>query len=180
MLNKSEINQTSNTNGDSYQAAGNITIINNCIDYNIMRFYEEDIKEIIIFFSNISNEIKETDFVDNTSILIEQKNIINNLSEDYYESIKSKSLPAFNKIHAFLSDPKNEYFVELYQNTVEELQEKICANRHKVDKFQEIFDLLNTYIIERNRNDKTFIRHRNKIVLFLHFMYYNCDIGFKN
>lgn len=180
MLNKIEVNQTSYSKGDSLQAGRDINISNHYnIDYNIMRFYEDDIKEIIIFFSNISSSIKETDFIDNSSIPIEEKNRINDLSEEYFELIKSKSLPNFNKIQSFLGDPRNEYFVELYQNTTEELQEKILAVRHKVDKFQEIFDLLKTYILESNRDDKNFIKHRNKIVLFLHFMYYNCDIGFK-
>lgn len=179
MLNKIEITQTAHAQGDVLQAARDINVIKYCTDYNIMRFYEDDIKEIIIFFSNVSNNINETNFIDNSSIPIEKKNEINNLSEDYFETIKSKSLPVFNKIQSFLSDPKNDYFVELYQNTTEDLQEKISANRHKVDKFQEIFDLLKTYIIESNRGDKTFLKYRNKIVLFLHFMYYNCDIGFK-
>ena len=181
MLNRIEINQNSDSQGDSLQAGRDININNHyTVDYNIMRFYEEDIKEIILFFAKISSTINETDFIDNSSIPIEEKNRINNLSQEYFELIKSKSLPNFNKIQSFLSDPKNEHFVELYQTTADELQEKILAVRHKVDKFQEIFDLLKTYILERNRDDKNFIKHRNKIVLFLHFMYYNCDIGFKN
>ncbi|MGD5955114.1 hypothetical protein QUU72_22590, partial [Xanthomonas citri pv. citri] len=108
---------------------------------------------------------------------IEIKNNINNLSNDYFEYIKKNSMMYFGKIKFFLEDPTNEKFLEKYLSTAREINNKIVCHRSDFSAFQKIFDAIYTYIVERANYQLTF--DKALIWVFLHFMYYNCDIGEK-
>ncbi len=142
-----------------------------------IEFFENDLKEIIIAFSKSSKELSAT-----VSAKLKQlkntdktkKNELNNLSKEYFEIIKKKSLSYFVKIEIFLKDPLNKEYLNFYENTIWDLQAKITTKRDEYDKFEEILDTLFEYIFQNNTDLKD---NRKLIWVFLHYMYWHCDIG---
>lgn len=143
-----------------------------------LRFYEKELRDVIIVFSEqskaISTEAKNyiTSF---TLIDKEKKNELNNLSKDYFEFLKNHSLQYFEEIESFLSDPKNDPYLKMYSNTVSDLQDAITVQRSRFNEFEHVVKHLIDYTVGNNE-DK--LKDLRKIVrVFIHFMYFNCDIG---
>ena len=182
MLNKSNNTlQTAFSGNDTYQSGNDINIIKMApIDIANFSFYEEDIKEIILFFNNNLGQFKDNPFPNNKSISIVNKNKLNNLSEEYFKDINENYLSFFGRIRDFLTNPKNSTFVNMYNSTASELNAIVMAIRPSLLNFDAVFPLLYSRIIELCKHDKNFMKTRTKIYLFLHFMYYNCDIGKKD
>lgn len=141
-----------------------------------LRFYDEDIKNIIINFHQANKAIKTAQESSLLYVNKEQKNSINNLSQDYFDHLKERSLPYFETIDNFLKDPRNSDYLDMYLNTVGDLQEKIILERGRFDKFDEILHLSAQYIIDRNTE---LLSIRRFVTIFIHYMYFNCDIGKK-
>lgn len=183
MLRRSNINQNATSlNGQVNQAGRDNNILNITIKQDELEnitFYEEDIKEVIVFFNECNKNSIQPLFMDFQPIEIEVKNKKNKLSELYFNEIKKNSLPQFGKIKAFLKDSRNEEYVEMYNNTVIDLQNIVITHISKVDSFEVIITKLYEYIVKSQRDDRAFMKIRSKVILFLHFMYYNCDIGIK-
>mgnify|MGYP004606025517 CR=1 FL=1 len=188
MLNK-ETTQLSLGNGVTNQAGRDVNdySTNTVINYNTPStlndffIYEDDIKEIICFFNSNVSSLNDTPFPDNEPIEIEVKNNLNKLSHEYFENeIEEKSLPQFGRIRAFLKNPRNSDYVEMYENISEELQNIVLVKIKEYGEFDTIFSFLYSLISSKCSSDKAFMKLRRKIMLFLHFMYYNCDIGLKN
>jgi len=143
-----------------------------------LRFYEKDLKDVILVFNqqrkNVANEVKDyiTTF---TVIEKEQKNALNNLSKQYFEFIKHHSLQYFEDIDKFLHDPKNKEYTKMYSNTVSDLQEAIIVDRTRFAEFDQILKHLFDYILKNNEEKLHDIRRIVRV--FIHFMYFNCDIG---
>ncbi len=143
-----------------------------------LRFYEKELRDVIIVFSEqsktISTEAKSyiTSF---TLIDKEKKNELNNLSKDYFEFLKSHSLQYFEEIEKFLRDPKNETYMKMYSNTVSDLQGAILVERNRFNEFEHILEHLIDYTVGNNEDKLKKIRRIVRV--FLHFMYFNCDIG---
>ena len=137
-----------------------------------LSFDENDLKEIINSFSKIDKkkgnlpEIPERD--------IEKKNQLNNLSKEYFNNAIKKNLIYLDQIRDFLMDPINREYLNKYENTIDDINEEIIVHRGEFDKFDLIFSYLYKFIIENNPELKN---NRNLVRLFLHYMYYNCDIG---
>jgi hypothetical protein len=143
-----------------------------------LRFYEKELRDVIIVFNEqsktISTEAKSyiTSF---TVIDKEKKNELNNLSKDYFEFLKNHSLQYFEEIEKFLRDPKNKPYMKMYSNTVSDLQDAITVERNRFNEFEHIIKHLVDYTVGNNE-DK--LKDLRKIVrVFIHFMYFNCDIG---
>ncbi|WP_294405787.1 ABC-three component system protein [uncultured Clostridium sp.] len=179
MLNKENITQQAISNKEIIQSANDTNIITNIynLSYDNFYFYEQDIKDVIIFFNKNINNITQTDFPLINPVKLTEKNILNKMSLETFNSIKNKDLSYFGKIRSFLKNPKNEEYVTMYNNTTTDLQEIVKAHIGSIDTFDKIFLSLYQYIISKSTDDKDFMKIRTKILLFLHFMYYNCDIG---
>jgi hypothetical protein len=144
-----------------------------------IRFFEQDIKDVIECFTD---EIEVIDDIinilnDTYRIDIEKKNELNNLSQECFNHIKENSIIYFNKIDTFLFDPRNEKYLAKYLSTITELNNKIICNRREFDYFDKIFDSIYTYIVQRCEYNLSF--DKNLIWIFLHYMYWKCDIGVK-
>ncbi len=145
---------------------------------NPLRIFPEDIKDIIIAFSDNKDDIELEEIKDPFKhVDIELKNKINNLNEDYFNFIKDKSQVYFSQISKFLGDPKNKEFLEQYENISNELQAKIITNRDKFTEFNKIFEYYYDFILAKCPELK---KKKRLIRIFLHFMYWSCDIGKKN
>jgi predicted nucleic acid-binding protein len=142
-----------------------------------LEFYEKDLREIIVKFSEMKEQLKETvkrkqdqlKFVDKT-----RKNELNKLSKEYFDFMKRNSLAYFHKIGTFLKDPVNQRYKNYYDNTISDLQGKIVIKRSEFFAFEELLETLFDYIFENSPELKD---RRRLIRVFLHYMYFNCDIG---
>mgnify|MGYP001358393160 FL=1 len=82
----------------------------------------------------------------------------------------------FEKIERFLASPQNEEIKEYYFDVVSELSNLITIKRDNFDAFEEIFWRIYTMICDGSEELKGYKRH---VMTFLHYMYYNCEIGLK-
>lgn len=143
-----------------------------------LRFYEKDLRDVIVMFneqSQSASSVAKEVIKSFTVIDKETKNSLNNLSKQYFGFIKKHSLQYFEEIQAFLQDPRNAKFTRMYYNTVSDLQEVVIMERSRFHEFEQLINHLISYMVENNA-DK--LRDLRKIVrVFVHFMYFNCDIG---
>lgn len=143
-----------------------------------LRFYEKDLRDVIVVFTEQSNSISsEAKSYITTFTVVDKKkkNELNDLSNEYFEFLKNHSLQYFEGIENFLRDPKNETFTRMYSNTVSDLQAKIILERNKFTDFMHLIEHLVDYIVSNNEEK---LKDLRKIVrVFIHFMYFNCDIG---
>jgi len=136
-------------------------------------FYENDIREIVQSFSKIDLKKSKLSEIPQKRD-IELKNEINNLSKVYFNNAIKKNLIYFNQIKEFLENPINDEYLNKYQNTIDDINEEIIIHRDEYDKFEEVINHLFKYVLNNapELHDK-----RSFLRLFLHYMYYNCDIG---
>lgn len=147
-------------------------------------FTDSDLKELVINFKreikkskpNLINSIDKI-VVDLRFIDKDTKNEKNKLSKEFFDyHIKEKSLKYFSQIDDFLQNPINEELSEIYQDLTMELNQIITIKRADFFAFEEIFVYLYDYVKERNEDLKG---KKRFISIFLHYMYFNCDIGIK-
>lgn len=168
-------------NGHNINQAGRDINYNQVIMSELnFELYEEDIKEVITFFSEtIVNPIDEKP-IDFNVVEIDKKNELNNVSKYCNELIRDKSLPKFNKINSFLKHPANSEYLAMYDSITFELQQLILGKFKSFESFDSVFSCLYEHIIKNNIKDRDFMKMRTNVLVFLHFMYYNCDIGKKS
>lgn len=168
-------------NGDSnLQAGRDINVFGGSTHWEPIRFYEEDLKEIILYFSK-TLQGKESSSDDFSKTDIETKNELNNLSSQYFKFILDRSLSYFSKIDQFLGDARNASFLQMYEATIIELQHKILSHEHRCQNqefcIETYFELAYEYFFKDGYKD--LVANRNLVLVFFHYMYWNCDIGKK-
>ncbi len=144
------------------------------------RFYEKDIQEVILLFHNqqASIAIDTSEITGKFDHLSKKdKNNLNRLTEGYFKYIKSHSLQHFAKIESFLKDPRNLHYANFYNNTISDLQGKIIIKRSDFAAFDEVIEHVSSIILESNFEKLK--DYRRLIRVFVHFMYWQCDIGAK-
>ena len=182
MLNTKE--QTINDGDGNIQAQGNVDISQNYfIDYKPthITFYEQDIFAVIEEF-NDNLDLFEGNGVENISaeefenIDKTEKNRLNKFSDEYFDTICKDYLPYFYKLDDFLKAPQNKSILQKYRKIAQQLKFSIAANRKKFDYFEEILDDIVATVIRAIR-DREQDFDVNVIIIFLNYMYWNCDIG---
>lgn len=108
---------------------------------------------------------------------IDQKNVINDLSDRYFcNVIRQQSEPYFAAIKAFLENPRSRKLAERYHEAASEIQAKVMTFRNRFDQFDFVFDTLCeefwTCSPELQSPGK-----KRLVRLLLHYMYCNCDFG---
>lgn len=104
----------------------------------------------------------------------EEKNRLNNMSEDYAKKLRSLYLAVTKQIDVFLSDPKNEAFQAAYHDATEEFSLKIIEFQKEGDTFDSIFNYLLDMLIDRSST----LRSNQRLTrAMLFYMYWTCDIG---
>jgi len=142
-----------------------------------LQFYEEDLKEIVLTFCEIDFESDEIKIIErkNDRISIEKKNELNSMSQAYFDDIFQRSIKEFSYIEDFFKDPKNRKLNKKYNNTIDDIQSKILVKRDEFSTFEEILEFLYDYIFALHK--ETLKDDRRLIRIFLHYMYFHCDIG---
>ena len=105
---------------------------------------------------------------------LEEKNFLNNMTNDFESVLRKLYLKLTPDIRKFLSDPINEAFRASYYEAAEEFNVKITAKRGAYDSFDDVFNYLMELLIDRSgtlRSNKRLTR------AMLYYMYWNCDIG---
>ena len=146
-----------------------------------IRFTPEDIRDVIIEFHMNKGAIgsafdNQHDFQDYPGI--EKKNRINGLSHEYFDYIKSDSLPLFTEIDAFLKNPRNSSLGEKYYAVTDELKGQIITHRAEFRDFDEALEHVFQLMYERSSILQQ-APHRRLTKIFVHYMYCSCDIGEK-
>lgn len=144
-----------------------------------LEFYEKDLQEIVVAFSEakISKEELKIRQNDLRRIPAAKKNDLNNLGKEYFDNVLKSSYSDFEKIKSFLEDPKNDEYKTKYVNTISDLQAKIILHRNEFYAFEDIFEYLCDYILDTSKSK--LLSNRRLIRVFLHYMYFYCDIGKK-
>ncbi len=147
-------------------------------------FTDTDLKELVVNFKNEINKSKHElkhsiDKIATDLRFIEKdiKNEKNKLSKVFFDNVmKENSLKYFSQIDDFLQNPINEELSETYLDIAMELNSIITIKRDDFLAFEEVFIYLYNYVKDRNEDLK---RQKRFISIFLHYMYFNCDIGKK-
>jgi len=144
-----------------------------------LQFYEEDLRNLVVAFAETKVAKSDISEIEDEiyGIPITEKNKLNKLSEEYFNDVFKTSVDDFARIGAFLEDPKNETFLTMYQNTISDIQEEITIKRTEYHAFDEILNHLYKVVLDTGNNELK--NNRRLIRVFLHYMYFNCDIGVK-
>jgi C-terminal domain 12 of the ABC-three component (ABC-3C) systems len=141
-----------------------------------LQFHPQEMKELIeTFYSGhlITKAASGKQF-DFSYTNIEEKNAKNKLSKEFFDIIKSRSEPYFNKLDEFLGSPINAELAEKYYNLADEFNSKTALRRDQFDAFEQAFEI----IYDRVLQEVPEIGPRRRLInIFLHFMYCRCDIG---
>lgn len=145
-----------------------------------LRFYEKDLRDVIVNFDKNKKPILSTtqNYISTFGVIDkDEKNKLNNLSQDYFDFLKNHSLQYFEEIEGFLKDPKNEPYRRMYSNTISDLQAIITIERNRFNEFEHIIHHLVQFTVGNSQEELKDLRQIVRV--FIHFMYFNCDIGKK-
>lgn len=152
----------------------------NPFEYPLM-LEPDDLANIIIAFNknkellrNVSplqefEEIKEI-----KRINFENKNNKNNLSDEYAKIIEEHMITHFDDITSFLSTIANNDYKVMYDDIVTEFNMGIMAYKNDFDCFDRVLNYIYNLLIGRDNDLK---RNKTLTRIFIHYMYYFCDIG---
>ncbi|MBI2800734.1 MAG: hypothetical protein HYX63_10735 [Gammaproteobacteria bacterium] len=109
-------------------------------------------------------------------VTYEQKNTLNNMSDEYARAQRKKYLKETTQIRTFLAAPENLDLLRAYESVADEFQLKIIAKR----KDYQTFDSVMEYLVDLLFNRDPVLRqlaHKRLTRAVLFYMYWNCDIG---
>ncbi len=138
-----------------------------------LNFDENDLRQIVNSFNKLDKKKGDLSKIPENRD-IENKNILNALSKEYFDNVIKKNLIYFEQIRKFLMDSINSEYLDKYENTIDDINAKIIVHRKDFEKFEMILEFLYDFTIDNNLELKS---KRRLVRLFLHYMYYNCDIG---
>lgn len=142
----------------------------------LIRLQTEDITAVVTSFHESIKDggtIKQVE-ADLSYLQKSKKNKINKLSKNYFEDIRTRSLPYFKTIEDFLRNPRNVDLKDMYEDTADEIRRRLIT----ADPPFESFDAAMTCIIDAVVENNSALRTRRRFAtIFLHYMYYTCDIG---
>jgi hypothetical protein len=143
-----------------------------------LRFYEKDLRDLIVLFAaqRLQVSTAASKYITNLDLIGKpEKNALNNMGKEYFDFMLDHSTKHFTDIQAFLTDPRNDQYTRMYTNTVSDLKAQIILERDRFTEFQQVIEHLVSFLVENNRENLN--EHRQLVRVFIHFMYFNCDIG---
>lgn len=155
-------------------------------DFNLARhllpdqFYEQDIRNVIVLFGKNTNWVTVQPIANEDKIEYidkEHKNALNNVDDSYFRDIKDYSLKYFRDIDKFLQDPINSEYLAMYLNTIADLRAYLLRNETSYTFVQLLESIIEQIVGVDCKQDIHKVRALVRV--FVHFMYWNCDIGKK-
>lgn len=138
-----------------------------------LRIQTRDLVAPVTAFHTVLSAPQTTSEANFNYVPKEQKNKINKLSDAYFQEMQKHSLPYFAEIESFLKNPRNEEYRNFYEDTADEIRRKLLTSGSVFDAFDEAL----THIIDLVTVDPALAGRRRFAAVFLHYMYYTCDIG---
>jgi len=97
------------------------------------------------------------------------------MSEVYFDNMFKKSIIEFKELESFFKNPSNRKLLKMYDNTIDDIQSQIIIKRDEYYAFEEVLEYLYAYML--TKHELTLKDDRRLIRVFLHYMYFHCDIG---
>ena len=143
------------------------------------RFYEQDIRNIIVLFGKNIDWVNMTPAADDDFGYIDKdkKNQLNGIDESYFKEIRDHSLMFFRDIEKFLHDPRNQQYLQMYKNTVSDLRGYLIKHEERYTFLEMLENIIESIIGIDPNQDIHKVRALARV--FVHYMYWNCDIGKK-
>lgn len=143
---------------------------------------EDDIASIIdLLFLYVCEGVNIDENSDKKYLILQRdenfilrKNELNNVDDLLFNNEIRDSLSYDKKIEEFLSNPINISYQNKYFNITEELQKKYAENSDTFSNIGELFNYVYTELITYENRNKI---DGYKLLIVLHNMYFNCDIG---
>lgn len=101
---------------------------------------------------------------------IEKKNDLNNVDDNLFSNDIKPSLKYADLITAFLGDPINAEYQSKYFEIADSIRAECAVDCNMGDVFEQVFDEVINYKNNSLIDD-------SKLLIVLHNMYFNCDIG---
>jgi hypothetical protein len=143
------------------------------------RFSWDDLRDVVDALHTtlrVTNESGNSRY-DFTDVDLDEKNILNNLDEEYFEEMRHADEPYFGRIRQFLENPANSEIVDQYYDIVDELRRKIVTDRKMFGGFEQVLTRFADVAVQ---NTSDGLRGKRRALrIMLSFMYFNCDIGRK-
>ena len=145
-----------------------------------LKITPDELAEIIEIFAKNRETYPSFDELENVKEIKRkkflEKNKTNKLSDEYAKQIKKHMFRDghYDEITNFLNHPDNSELKRLYEETVEEFKMKIVIHRDSYESFEKVLDYMYDRLISR---DPDLRRNKRTTRVFLHYMYYFCDIG---
>lgn len=142
-----------------------------------VRFNRDDLVKIIHDFSEFvkqDNGHPRTDTL--RHLKLEEKNKLNGISDHYFADLQRHSMPQFEQIRTFLSNPRNEEHLDLYRDTADDLRGRLrtMLSQGTVERLEDGFERVRQDFIA---TDDKLQRKKRWVRVFLDYMYSTCDIG---
>ncbi|WP_249961514.1 ABC-three component system protein [Histophilus somni] len=117
---------------------------------------------------------KSLNVVDRTTL--DEKNKLNNASDEFTQFIISQYADEFFRIDKLLANPDNSDLKRDYTNLTKHISLQL---HHYRNKFEYLDEKLYQIIQDEEDHDKTLKAGNSKIILqiLIHYMYWHCDIG---
>jgi len=137
----------------------------------------DDLAEVVQALARQRSEVSAVlDDPPTTRVPYEQKNALNNMTDEYAKAQRKRYLKETAQIRAFLAAPENLELLRMYESVVDEFQLKIIAKRRDY----QTFDVVMEYLVDLLCNRDPVLRqhaHKRLTRAVLFYMYWNCDIG---
>lgn len=141
-----------------------------------LEFNAPDMVEVVRAFHDslrdgVEGDASASDF---SYVTKAKKNKINRLTPAYDAEIRRDSLKFFKSVEDFLKNPRNEELRNLYHDTADEIRMKLAINAERFERFDDALTYTYDLVVQSSAN----LRGRRRYVrVFLHYMYWTCDIG---
>lgn len=136
-----------------------------------------DLARVIRAFSEarnyFSNALADNAYPPERRVSLEEKNLINGLSQDYSKRIEGY-IKEFAPVQDFLAAPENSTLLRCYEDTAEDLNGFVLAHKKERHSFDQVLERLFKLLIDRDY-DLRVNRRITRTVFY--YMYWNCDLG---
>lgn len=137
---------------------------------NLSEFLDSRLEEK---FSQQTVKVTDLEYIEKT-----EKNRLNKLSEDYFNLIVTSHLSYFKHIEDFLKSAIGKKQRREYHKIKILLNQRIEVLRSDYEYFEQVLDkIMRELFVQRKENLEGF---EMEVIIFINFMYWNCDIGNKN
>ena len=150
------------------------------ININPLDLLDEDISNIIDLLCEYlkdeatSDSQKQYSLIKRDDDFISRKNQLNNVSEILFNNEIRPSLQYDKKIEDFLGNPINKEYQRKYFVITDSFQKKYSENTEQFSSIGALFGFIFDEVI--NYDNRTAVDDQ-KLLIVLHNMYFNCDIG---